>query len=195
MTVSRRRTTTVTLLLFFLVAGACGGGAGPGQPAPAEPPEPEPVAPAPWSAAPLDSSAVAAPYLDAWRSAENRESCALLAFTADAPGDPADAATPRAARFGGGWGVAWDLPETRSAYGVAGTGTEPGPDTYDDWPYHREWRDGSTAGYGPEGGRGPNQLAYLQVAGQRCLYNVWSRLGVDHLERLLEGLRFVEGAR
>ena len=42
-----------------------------------------------------------------------------------------------------------------------------------------------------EGGSGPNQLAYLTIPGQGCLYNVWSRLGVDHLEYLLGQLRFV----
>ena len=51
--------------------------------------------------------------------------------------------------------------------------------------------DGSTAGYGPEGGTGPAQLAYLRIAGQGCLYNVWSRLGRAHLEQLLGALRFV----
>ena len=89
---------------------------------------------------------------------------------------------------------AWDVPGLRSAFGVAGTGVEPGPGTYDDWPHRVRWRDGSEAGYGPEGGTGPNQLAYLRVPGQRCLYNVWSALGRSHLEALLERLRFVVGA-
>lgn len=106
---------------------------------------------------------------------------------------PGDAnAEPRTARFGGGWGVAYDLPELRSAFGVAGTGVEPGPDTYDDWPFHRRWEDGSEAGYGPEGGSGSKHLAYLEVEGQRCLYNVWSRLGRVHLEGLMAALRYVE---
>lgn len=100
-------------------------------------------------------------------------------------------AEPRVAHFAGGWGVAYDLPELRSAFGVAGAGVDPGPDTYDEWPHQREWSDGSRAGYGPEGGQGPNQLAYLRVRGQSCLYNVWSRLGRTHLEALLDDLRFV----
>lgn len=45
--------------------------------------------------------------------------------------------------------------------------------------------------YGPEGGQGPNQLAYLRVSGQRCLYNIWSRLGQEHLEQLIRELRYV----
>ena len=31
-----------------------------------------------------------------------------------------------------------------------------------------------------------------RIAGQGCLYNVWSRLGVPHLEYLLGQLRYVE---
>ena len=156
---------------------------------PAEPPaEPPAPPPAPWSAPPLAPGSVPPVLLEQWRRAENRTSCAPLAPARIA----APAAEPRAATFGGGWGVAWDTPGTRSAFGVAGTGVEPSPDTYDDWPYQVRWADGSRAGYGPEGGDGPNQLAYLRVAGQRCLYNVWSRLGVAHLEELLSALRFVD---
>lgn len=181
-----------------LPAAACGGRGAEAPPSTPSPPLGEPVQPAPdpalppapWSAAPLAD--VAAPYHAAWRSAENRGRCALLAFReARAEGM---AATPRVATFGGGWGVAYDVPGLRSAFGVAGTGVEPGPGTYDDWPHRVRWRDGSEAGYGPEGGTGPNQLAYLRVPGQRCLYNVWSRLGREHLERLLGELRFVRGA-
>jgi hypothetical protein len=80
----------------------------------------------------------------------------------------------------------------RSAFGVAGTGVDAADPSYSEWPYSRVWNDGSSAGYGPEGGTGPNQLAYLRIAGQDCLYNVWSRLGRDHLEDLLENLRFVD---
>lgn len=184
------------LILALAVATGCGGGQTAGtdpHPVP-DRSTPAPAPPAPWAGEPLDSAAVPGPYLAAWRSADNRGSCALLAF-APALERARPTAEPRAARFGGGWGVAWDLPELRSAFGVAGTGVVPGPDTYDDWPHHRSWADGSRAGYGPEGGRGPNQLAYLQVAGQRCLYNVWSRLGREHLESLLERLRYVEGTR
>ena len=128
-------------------------------------------------------------YLEQWSRAENRATCAPLAF--HAPGEVGPAGAPRPATFGGGWGVAWDAPGLRSAYGVAGTGVEPGPDTYDDWPNRIVWSDGSEAGYGPEGGSGPRHLAYLQVAGQRCLYNVWSMVGREHLEALLGRLRYV----
>ena len=91
----------------------------------------------------------------------------------------------------GGWAVAYDRPDLRGAFGIAGSGTTAEGATYA-WPDTLRWADGSSAGYGPEGGTGPNQLAYLRIAGQGCLYNVWSRLGRAHLERLLAELRFVE---
>lgn len=168
--------------------------------APSPPPEPplpetpeETLPPAPWAGDSLPASSVPEPYLNAWMGAENRADCALIAPAA--LGIEGDDVAARQAQFGGGWGVAYDLPDLRSAFGVAGTGAEVGGDTYDEWPHERAWADGSTAGYGPEGGTGPNQLAYLRIRGQRCLYNVWSRLGRQHLERLLDSLRFVETGR
>ena len=160
----------------------------------ATPPAPRPDV-APWLGASLQPDDVAPAFTSAWRAAGNRTTCAPLAprTLGDAGDASLQGATPRAATFSGGWGVAYDVPGTRSAFGVAGTGTaanEPG--TYDQWPHRRSWVDGSRVGYGPEGGTGPNQLAYLTIPGQGCLYNVWSRLGRTHLESLLEQLRFVE---
>ena len=145
--------------------------------------------PAPWSQAAISRADVPDVYTEQWQKAENRASCALIAFSDLGQGSSARA---RAATFSGGWAVAYDLPELRSAFGVAGTGVAPGPNTYDEWPHRMRWADASSAGYGPEGGSGPNQLAYLRIAGQDCLYNVWSRLGVAHLEQLLQSLRFVQ---
>jgi hypothetical protein len=123
-----------------------------------------------------------------WRAAPNRERCAAIAPVDTGPPN----ATARGATFSGGWAVAYDLEDLRSAFGIAGTGVSAADPTYSEWPYSRTWRDGSSAGYGPEGGTGPNQLAYLRIAGQGCLYNVWSRIGREHLEELLERLRFVD---
>ena len=53
-----------------------------------------------------------------WAKAENRAICAPLGVTPAI----ADGGKPRAAYFGGGWGVAFDRPGLRSAFGVAGTG-------------------------------------------------------------------------
>jgi|GEM_PF-850286 len=166
----------------------CGTATTAGPPAPSAPPAPGPAA-APWSAAPLEPATVPAVYLEQWRTAENRDRCAPLA-----PVDGRDG-EPRAATFAGGWAVAYDRPGLRSAFGIAGTGAAADGDLYDDWPHTMRWSDGSYAGYGPEGGTGPNQLAYLVIPGQSCLYNVWSRVGIEHLEALLRDLRFVDAGR
>lgn len=148
---------------------------------------------APWREPKLASTAIPAVYVAEWRKAENRDTCALVAPRA--LGDAAKGATPRAAKFSGGWAVAYDLPNMRSAFGVAGAGVRAGEPSYAKWPYVQQWDDGSRAEYGPEGGEGPNQLAYLRIQGQDCLYNVWSRLGREHLELLLREMRLVDVAQ
>jgi len=127
-------------------------------------------------------------YVAEWSKAANRATCGLFAFAQSGQGA---GATPRAATFSGGWAVAYDLPQSRSSFGVAGTGVNAADSTFSAWPFTRHWSDGSSAGYGPEGGTGPNQLAYLRITGEGCLYNVWSRIGREHLELLLEALRRV----
>ena len=142
--------------------------------------------PAPWQHAPLRS--VPQVYRAEWERAANRSTCALVAFS-DTAG--ARDATPRRANFSGGWAVAYDTPSKRSAFGIAGTGTTSTGTTYE-WPNGRKWSDGSTATWGLEGGTGPNYLAYVHIAGQDCLYNVWSAIGEEHLVQLIEGIRLVE---
>lgn len=166
--------------------------AGPPVGVPPDAGPPDAVPPAPWSSAPIAAAEAPGPLLEEWRNAGNRTTCAPLSPESIAPHTGAE---PRAAYFGGGWAVAWDLPGLRSAFGVAGTGVAAADPSYDEWPHHTEWADGSIAGYGPEGGTGPKQLAYLRVTGQQCLYNVWSNIGIDHLEQLLGRLRFVRTAR
>lgn len=195
-----RRAGGVTLLALSvwtsLVACSSDDSPTPLPSPPAEAPEtaeqtaglPEP----PWRGARLPVTAVPEAYVAAWSKAENRETCALLAF---ASSSVEEAATPRIATFSGGWGVAYDQPQLRGAFGVAGTGSSAAEPAYDAWPYRLDWSDGSSAGYGPEAGTGPNQLAYLTIQGQQCLYNVWSRLGRAHLEQLLAALRFVDTAK
>lgn len=148
-----------------------------------------------------------------WRKAENRTACAPLALASDAGG----AGKPRRANFSGGWAVAFDQPDLRSAYGIAGPGLIPDDRRLHEenvaalekqWPYARRFGpgenlpNGSFAGYGIEGaqgyspsnpdGRGQQSLAYLRIPGQLCQYNVWSKLGRAHLEALLENLRIVQ---
>jgi hypothetical protein len=145
---------------------------------------------APWRQTPLQRANVPAVYAQQWEKAENRATCALVAPMA--VGEAGAGATPRAANFSGGWAVAYDLPNVRSAFGIAGAGVKADDPSYDKWPYVQQWDDGSRAEYGPEGGEGPNQLAYVKIQGQQCLYNVWSRLGREHLEFLLQQIRLVE---
>ena len=165
-------------------------------PAVVESPEPSPspaadspaLEPAPWQRDRLSGASLPAAYVTQWSKAANRATCALIAPSSLGNGI---GATARAATFSGGWAVAYDMPSMRSAFGVAGSGSLASDPSYD-WPYRMQFADGSSAGYGPEGGTGPNELAYLRIAGQTCLYNVWSRLGRSHLEMLLRSMRFVQ---
>jgi hypothetical protein len=177
----------LALCALALAGVGCASTPGGSQPAPTDP-RPAP----PWAGDSLAADVVAPVFLGVWNQAANRERCAPIGFASLGAGS---GATPRAATFSGGWGVAYDLPDQRSAFGVAGTGVNAADPSYSDWPFRIEWADGSSAGYGPEGGSGPNQLAYLRIAGQGCLYNVWSRLGRAHLESLLSAIRFVHKPR
>ena len=206
------------LVLTILVIAGCERG----------PQEPPPVTPqteaavdeaAPSAAPPATSSSpngAAAPgpalvaqalVLGEWQRADNLGTCAPVAFVSTGQARGA----PRPAEFGGGWGVAFDLPNLRSAYGLAGPGPIAADSAQPDeqrerlgaqWPYFRELEalpQPAFAGYGIEGagayppgnpsGRGLNSLAYVRVGEQRCTYNVWSRLGRAHLELLLDALR------
>lgn len=181
------RCTVAAVVLTITFAG-CRATKPETKPEPGLEAPPEETSAAPWQRGTVRPEETPAVYLEEWRHAENRHECALIA-----PSDlgEGEGATVRSAYFGGGWGIAYDLPNLRSAFGVAGTGVDAYGPTYDEWPYTKEWPDGSSAGYGPEGGSGPNQLAYLRIDGQQCLYNVWSRISLPHLEYLLEQLRFV----
>lgn len=189
-----RRKIRPLLTLLVIAGAACTSAAVPAAPSPEAGPvvsSPDTAAPAPWVTVPVPESAVAPVYVAEWRKAENRSHCRLLAPERAGAGISAGA-TARAATFGGGWGVAYDRPGLRSAFGVAGTGASAwSGDVYDAWPERRQYADGSRVGYGPEGGTGPNWLAYIRIPGQECLYNVWSRIGRAHLESLLASLRFV----
>lgn len=178
-------------LLVVALSLACASAPEPDIPSPATG-SPPALAAAPWSAPRLASSSVPSVYAEVWRGAENRQRCALLA-PRHIDGGVGAGGVARAATFSGGWAVAYDQSQLRSAFGIAGTGVsawEAG--VYDDWPHARTWADSSRAGYGPEGGDGPNWLAYLRIPGQDCLYNVWSRHGRAHLEELIDRLRFVD---
>ncbi|WP_062732542.1 hypothetical protein [Sphingobium abikonense] len=136
--------------------------------------------------------------------------CAPLALASAAGAD----GVPRAADFSGGWGVAFDLPNLRSAYGFAGPGVLPDDETPPEaqrtrlarqWPYMQELDQlpaPSFAGYGLSGaepypednpeGHGLQSIAYVHVGGQTCTYNVWSRISRAHLQALLGNLRLLD---
>ena len=144
-----------------------------------------------------------------WSKAENRKDCAPIVFTTSG----GLGVNARSAEFSGGWAVAYDLPGMRSAFGVAGSGLID-DDNADaaakeqhlraQWPHFRYLRDlpqPAFAGYGLQGakpypadnpsGKGLESLGYVRVGGQKCLYNVWSKLGREHLETLLASLRML----
>ncbi|MDH3730327.1 MAG: hypothetical protein OES13_04265 [Acidimicrobiia bacterium] len=162
---------------------------------------------APWTLSPLTLNETPRVLVDQWESAENQLWCSALAPAFALP--EAEDAVARAAYFGGGWAVAWDKPNGpgstgtseycedcgRSAFGVAGVGLTVKPNTASRLPDVLEWPDGSLAGYTGLGFEvdNPKRLAELVVEGQGCIYQVWSHLGDDHLVRLIESLRFVEG--
>ncbi len=175
-----------------------------------------PLTPSTAEVAPADTAMSVAPLLGEktaraeWSKAANRATCAPLALRSDKAGGK-----PRPATFSGGWAVAFDQPDRRSAYGFAGVGALP-EDRQDfavhvdrlakQWPYVRRWSAGenlpagSIAGYGLKGakdytagssGFGQQSVAYLRIPGQKCMYNIWSRLSRDHLELLLDQLELV----
>jgi hypothetical protein len=91
--------------------------------------------------------------------------------------------------------VAWDAPDLRSAFGVAGAGLVAEEEMAIRWPTVERYADGSVVGYGGEGldESNPRRLGELVVTGQGCLYQVWSELGDGHLASVIQSLRFVEG--
>lgn len=80
------------------------------------------IAPAAAGITPHRPLVAEAAVLAEWSKAQNRQACAPLAFATDGTGG----GRARRAQFGGGWGVAFDRPGLRSAYGLAGTGLLPG---------------------------------------------------------------------
>jgi hypothetical protein len=162
---------------------------------------------APWSADPVSSDDAPSELLAAWRGADNREQCAPLAPTSYMEG-----ARIRRANYAGGWAVEFDkqgMPGMtrngractdcgRAAYGIAGTAI----DVDDEDPMEAEERtlaDGSRVRYevsvdeaDADDGSAVGTVATLKIRGQNCVYQVWSFSGDEHLEGLIEDLRFVE---
>jgi hypothetical protein len=162
---------------------------------------------APWSAASLTLDEAPDVVVDAWRAAPNQGWCAALA--PDSLDASLTGATPRAAGFGGGWAVSWDLSDGpgqnpdgtdcvncgRSAFGVAGVGVPQRTEIGQRQEDRIEWADGSRADWGGEGfdPAAQKRVAEIVIPEQGCFYQVWSNLGDDHLLAFVDELRFVEG--
>ena len=145
-----------------------------------------------WSQPPISSSQTDAVYRQEWLKADSKDLCPILALPKQATAH-LSGHTVRRANFSGGWGVAYDLPTVRSAYGVANAGTADFEGIYNDWEYNVVYKDGSRVGYGREGGDPTgNWLAYLVIPKNNCFYNVWSAQSVTHLEQIIADLRWVE---
>lgn len=148
---------------------------------------------APWVVpGPIPIDEVPQQLVDEWSNAENRTWCSALAI---ADQSLTEGYTPRAAEFSGGWGLVYDAADLRSAFGVAGAGLVQKPELATRWPTVQHYADGSVVGYGGEGfdEANPRRLAELVVAGQGCMYQVWSELGDEHLATVIDSLRLVEG--
>ena len=146
---------------------------------------------APWNNPAIDISATDAIYYQEWMKSDNKSVCPILALPKQASSHLARHSVRRA-RFSGGWGVAYDLPNSRSMYGVANTGIINSDEAAYDWPYNIYYTDGSKVGYGHEGGNPTaSWLAYV-VTPNNCMYNVWSAQGKTHLEQMIADLRMVK---
>ncbi len=159
---------------------------------------------APWSAAPVAPHGGAASVVRAWRHADNRAQCAPLAPSSLG----VDGAHARASSLDGGWAVEFDRPGLpgvrqdghactscgRGAFGIAGTAMTPdeATDPSASAAPSPTFRDGSRADVVPADAPTDAAAATITVAGQNCVYQVWSFLGADHVRKLVHALRFVE---
>ncbi len=146
------------------------------------------------------------PLAEQWFGSANRRWCAGLV---PAGLETTRRATVRAAEYPTGWAIAYDLPTGpgqepdgsdcadcgRSAFGVVGTGRTHAADPVAGDANSLLWSDGSRAGWddAPVADSATKRVAEVVVAGQGCVYEVWSNLGEAHLVTVVEGLRLVEG--
>jgi len=165
--------------------------------------DPSTLPEAPWADAPLTTRDVPPPILTAWERAENRETCAPIAPRSFGA---ADGARARASELEGGWAVEFDrrgMPGVardgnactscgRGVFGIAGTSMTPEElaGERSDVP-QPSFRDGSHAELEVSEGESV-AAATLTLAGEGCVYQVWSFLGQDHVEELVRELRRVE---
>lgn len=144
-----------------------------------------------WTQSTINSNQTDAIYRQEWLKAESKNLCPILALPKNSLAH-LSGHTARRANFSSGWGVAYDLPKLRSAYGVANAGTTSPNELFTDWDYNVVYRDGSRVSYGREGGNPTgNWLAYIVIPRNNCFYNVWSVQSKAHLEQMIVDLRMV----
>lgn len=165
--------------------------------------DPSTLPEAPWSEPPLTTHEVPPPILAAWERAENRDNCAPIAPRSFGA---AEGARARASELEGGWAVEFDrrgmrgvmrdgtLCEAcgRGVFGLAGTAMSPEEiaGEHSDTPAP-SFRDGSHAELEVSDSESI-AAATITVAGEGCVYQVWSFLGQDHVEELVRELRRIE---
>ena len=160
------------------------------EPATTSPAEEPSAGAAPWDRDKLTRADVSPVLIEEWQLSENQLWCSsLYPDLFDTEG-----ATIRRAEFSGGWAVAWDLPSLRSAFGIAGTGSPAWDGIGVRMPMTVAYGD-LIVGYGGEGfdPDAEQRLAEFAIPGQLCGYQVWSKLGDEHLLELVDSLRLVEG--
>lgn len=158
---------------------------------------------APWAGAPISAREAPRAVVRAWQSADNHSTCAPVAPSAFGA---ADDARGRESRVAGGWVVEFDRPGLpgvdragnecdtcgRSVFGIAGTSMDP-EELFD--AESPTFEDGSHLLVEVSDGDGESVAsATFTVAGQGCVYEVWSFLGPEHLSELVSSLRLVEPA-
>jgi hypothetical protein len=160
---------------------------------------------APWSAPAMSAHEAPRQILTAWENADNRDHCAPLATRSMGVAEGAHA---RTSELSGGWLVEFDHPGLpgvdrqgrecdtcgRSVVGIAGTSIAPdaliAPDADTLSP---TYSDGSHAEIEVVDADGESVASVtFTIAGQSCVYEVWSLLGPDHLAEVVSGLRLVE---
>lgn len=139
------------------------------------------------ASSPLQRSAltyaqIPATYQQVWQRSPTRNICPILALPKQMDSHIPNITT-RPANFSGGWGVAYDLPNYRSYYGVANAGTTTRT-SIKGWQDRHTYADGTFVTYG-HAGHDPNanMLAYL-VLPNGCFYNLWSGNEVHLIEML-----------
>jgi len=153
---------------------------------------------APWGAERIGASQ-AGELLGVWSQADNRGWCAPLV--------PAglEELVSRATPLDGGWSLEVDRRGApgiredgrpcrrcgRAAFGIAGTSMPADAmiDVDTDEAPAPSYADGSVAEVAPE--EEGVASATITVAGQGCVYTLWSFLGEEHLQELISELRFV----